>query len=405
LRITNSQLVNSLCFIIPAFILIIPASGEIAFAIVALYSFFYCYQQKINPFTHSPSKSISYIVVTYFCIALLSILASDISTYAFKRLGTNIHFLVAPWLIVLLSQHLNKNSLNYAIKTGASLAGIVACYQYFYLALRAHGTVNAIPFGDTALLLSFFSLINIHNETHKQKWVSIFSFILGCSAVILSLSRGAWVTIPFLFIALLFIWYKQKCISLNLIIAIFIIGVIGIGAASLTPQVQSRIHAVQQDIQIYEDNALTSVGTRIILWKTALKAIPAHPILGFGLHNTKQVTAKYVENQYLKTHLQGFGHFHNEYLTTLVAKGAVGLLSLLILLIAPPVLFFSYLSQPNNRYASSLILLLCIGYSFFGLTNLAFGHGIMNTFFIFILAASTSLINPTPIILNKNYFK
>jgi len=390
---TKTVFITLLSCIIPAFILIIPASGEIAFIIVALYSFFYCYQQKINPFTHSSSRAISFILITYFGVALLSILASDISIYAFKRLGTNIHFLVAPWLIVLLSQHLNKNSLNYAIKIGASLAGIIAYFQYFYLAQRAYGTVNAIPFGDIALLLSFFSLINIHNETHKQKWVSFFSFCLGCSAVILSLSRGAWITAPFLLVGLLFIWYKQKSISLNLVIVLFIMGVIGIGAASLSPQVQSRLHTAQQDIKVYEKNSLTSVGTRITLWKTALNAIPSHPILGFGLHNTKQVTADYIENQEIKKALQGFGHFHNEYLTTLVAKGAIGLISLLILLIAPPVLFFSHLSQPNNSYLASLILLLCIGYSFFGLTNLAFGHGIMNTFFVFILSASSGLLN------------
>ena len=31
-------------------------------------------------------------------------------------------------------------------------------------------------------------------------------------------------------------------------------------------------------------------------------------------------------------------------------------------------------------------ILICAGFILFGLTNLAFGHGIMNTFFVFMLA-------------------
>jgi len=378
---------NYLCAIIPAFILVIPAAGEVAFALLALYSFIYCYQQKINPLTHVYSQAIASICLAYFSVALLSILTSDVSLYAFKRLGTNIHFLVAPWMAVLLSQQLNKHFLLMAIKNGAILAGIVALIQYFYLGeLRAHGTVNEIPFGDIALLLSFFSLLNIHRETNRQKCFSLLSFILGCSAVMFSLSRGAWIAVPFLLILLLFIWYKQGSITLKPLIGLSIIAIILLGAIGLSPQVQSRFNALQQDIDSYEQNSFTPVGIRIALWKAAIKAIPSHPILGFGLHNTQQVTANFVDNKHLKPMLPQLRHFHNEYLTTLVGKGAVGLIALLMLLIAPCFIFYRYL---KNQPFAGLVLLLCTGYAIFGLTNLAFGHGIMNTFFVFMLAAAT----------------
>jgi len=388
----NKTYFNYLFGIIPAFILIIPTAGEIAFVLISIYSLIYCYQKKINPFTNFQTKAISFICIFYFSIALLSILASDISLYAFKRLGTNFHFLIAPWVAVLLSQKLNAQALSTAIKIGAILAGIIALTQYFYLGQRAHGTVNAIPFSDIALLLSFFSIINIHHETKTQKYISFFSFILGCSAVVFSLSRGAWITFPFLFILLLFIWYKQKYIALKPLILLAITGILLMAAAGLSPQIQSRFNAMQQNIQSYEKNSLTSVGVRITLWKTAIKAIPSHPILGFGLHNTRQVAANFIEDKNLKNTLHQFGHFHNEYLTTLVGKGGLGLISLFILLIAPCIILYKNLFQPKNHYLPNLVLLLSVGYAFFGLTNLAFGHGIMNTFFVFILASSTAAI-------------
>lgn len=381
---------NYFCGIIPACLLVIPAAGEVAFALISLYSLVYCYQQKINPFTNEQTKVISYICLFYFAVALLSILASDISLYAFKRLGTNIHFLFAPWLAVLLAKNLNKQTLSIAFKIGALLAGIIALTQYFYLGQRAHGTVNAIPFGDIALLLSFFSIINIYHESKPQKYFSLFSFSLGCCAVIFSLSRGAWVTLPFLFIVMLFLWYKQKVITLKSLVLLSLIGSMLIATAGFTPQVQSRFNAIKQDIQAYEHNKLTSVGLRIALWEVAMKAIPTHPILGFGLHNKQQVPINFLENEDLKQSLHQLGHFHNEYLTTLVTKGSIGLISLLLLLLAPVFLFYPSLLSTQHHFLASLIFLLTTGYASFGLTNLAFGHGIMNTFFVFILAATTA---------------
>ena len=385
--------INYLCGFIPAFILIIPASGEIAFSLLALYSFYYCQQQKINPFKNHQTKAIAFICIAYFLTALVSILASDISLYAFKRLGTNIHFLVAPWLAVLLSQQINKKTLSIAIKLGAMLAGIVALFQYFYLDQRAHGSVNALPFGCISLLLGFFSLINIHNEPKAIKALSLLSFFLGSAAVIVSLSRGAWIAVPFLLVLLIFIWYRQNSVSNKQLTGLLIIGIISISTASLSPQVQSRITEIKQDITSYEINRMTSVGVRLTLWKTAITAIPSHPIMGFGLHNTKKVIIEYVNDVQLKEHLQQFGHFHNEYLTTLVAKGGIGIISLFASLIYPCFLFYRYLLFPQSYFFSSLVLLLCTGYAFFGLTNLAFGHGIMNTFFVFFLATATHSLN------------
>lgn len=393
--------INYLAGFIPAFILIIPAAGEISFSLLTLYSFYYCLQKKINPFTNKQTAAIAFFCMTYFLTALFSILASDISLYAFKRLGTNIHFLLAPWLAVLLSQQINKKTLSIAIKTGAALAGIVALFQFFYLNQRAHGSVNAIPFGDISLLLSFFSIINIHNESKLTRIFSFLSFILGCTAVIFSLSRGAWVTIPFLLMVVLFTWYKQNTVTFKQLSTLLIIGIISMSAASLSPQVQSRINNIKADISSYETNKLSPVGARLMLWDIAITAIPAHPIAGFGLHNTKQVITEFVKDTQLRKKLHQFGHFHNEYLTTLVGKGALGLISLLTLLIVPFFLMYPYLPNTKNNYLPSIVLLLSTGYAFFGLTNLAFGHGVMNTFFVFILASASTAIHPNKHPLNN----
>ncbi|MDF1584718.1 MAG: O-antigen ligase family protein [Methyloprofundus sp.] len=382
--------VNSLFFIIPGFILVVPGAGEASFVIISLWSMIYCYKEKINPFKYNATKSFSFILFGYFVISFLSVIASDPSLYAFRRLGTNFHFLVAPWLAVFLLNRLKVPILSNGIKVGAILAGIVALVQYFYLGTRAGGVVNEILFGDIALLLAFFSLINFFHESTKEKTLSIISFSLGLTAVILSLSRGAWITAPILFIVLIFIWTQQKAISIKNLMLICMIAMGIVIAAGLTPQVQSRFQTMNNQIMNYKDNDFSSVGARITLWKAALHVFPNHPIIGYGLHNTKLAASDFFQDVQLKKNISYYDHFHNEYLNTLVGKGLVGLFGLLALFLVPIRLFYKNINSGNKSNFAGIGIILCTGYIFFGLTNITFGHGIFNTFFVFILTACSS---------------
>lgn len=47
---------------------------------------------------------------------------------------------------------------------------------------------------------------------------------------------------------------------------------------------------------------------------------------------------------------------------------------------------------------ASMGILTCSGFVLFGLTNLAFGHGIMNTFFVVLLATVLNQVNQKSLI-------
>jgi len=381
-------ILNSLLFSVPAFILVIPGAGEAPFAIISLWSMLYCHKEKINPFKCEHTKLFSFIVIAYFFTSFLSVIASDPSLYAFKRLGTNFHFLVAPWLAAFLLKKLTFSALSRSVKVGAICAGLVALVQYFYFDRRAGGVVNEIIFGDISLLLAFFALINLFNESAKEKVFSLLSFSLGLSAVIFSLSRGAWVVAPILFPVLIFIWHKQEAISKSSLIAICMLAtVIIISTASLSPQVQSRFKLMNSEITEYKDTNFTSIGARITLWKAALHVFPNHPIFGYGLHNTKLAASDFFQSEKSKNSIAYYDHFHNEYLNTLVGKGLIGFLGLLVILFVPIRFFLKSIKYGTESNYAALGIILCIGYIFFGLTNITFGHGILNTFFVFVLAA------------------
>jgi len=383
---------NFFSFVLLAFILVIPGAGEASFAVLALWGMGYCYQNKINPFQFPQTKIISYLCVFYFFIALLSVCASTPSFYAFKRLSTNIHFLFAPFLAVFLFQQLKISILDYAIKIGAILAGIIAIIQFFYLGIRADGAINAILFGDLALLLAFFSILNFHTSSKKHKYISGVSFFLGLAAVILSLSRGAWIAIPIFCVLLLSIWYKQQFLLKKQLHQLCVASVIILIVISMTPQVQSRLKQLETDINLYSQNKNTSVGIRMNLWTAAVNVYPNHPILGYGLHDIKLAASDYFHGSEEKERFSSLRHFHNEYLNTLVAKGFLGFVSLIALLFIPLRLFFKRIKHSSDYYLAFIGFFTCTGYAIFGLTNLAFGQGLLNSFFVFILSACSGAI-------------
>ena len=70
----------------------------------------------------------------------------------------------------------------------------------------------------------------------------------------------------------------------------------------------------------------------------------------------------------------------------------LGLVKILLLLFGPDVLLSKSLKPGPDYTRAGTSILVCMGFAIFGLTNLAFGHGIMNTFFVFIIAIALNQV-------------
>ena len=116
------------------------------------------------------------------------------------------------------------------------------------------------------------------------------------------------------------------------------------------------------------------------------------PVLGHGLHKANQAVALRVQSSNYQKRIAGYTHLHNEFVNTLVGKGLLGLASLLLLLFGPIALLGKCLKAGTSYTCASMGILVCSGYALFGLTNLAFGHGIMNTFYVFFLSITLNLV-------------
>ena len=112
----------------------------------------------------------------------------------------------------------------------------------------------------------------------------------------------------------------------------------------------------------------------------------------FSFSRHKRHAGAHVESPLYKNQIVRQSHLENEYLTSLVGKGLLGLISVLLLLFGPIVALRKYLQTSSEYTYAAMGILVCTGYAVFGLTNLAFGHGIMNTFYVFMLSITLTQV-------------
>ena len=97
----DPRLIGSLVFIIPALILVVPGAGEVSFGILALLGLAKTIQERRNPLAEPGNRFLAVICWVFLLVAIISVLASDPSPEGFRRLGTSIHFLLAPFIGIL----------------------------------------------------------------------------------------------------------------------------------------------------------------------------------------------------------------------------------------------------------------------------------------------------------------
>jgi O-antigen ligase len=120
------------------------------------------------------------------------------------------------------------------------------------------------------------------------------------------------------------------------------------------------------------------------MYSSGIKAFQDKPLFGHGYLNGTKSIAKYVSNERMSTKISKFVQMHSEYMTTLVEKGLIGLLSLLILIFTPLYIFYKRLN--NGDIIIFTGFLLCVGFATFSLFNVSFGDTSIKSLYIFFLA-------------------
>lgn len=390
-----NQLMSATLFLLFALMLSVPHSAELAFTILSLTGLVVMLKDRFSKFTIVDFKIYTLLVWWFLLVIGITIINTENIDMGIYKLGTNIHYLFSPFAIVLLYKLNLKTIIPNAIKLGVIIASVYAVYQYHVLDIgRAHGVSHPVIFGDLVTIMAFIAISNLIRENFLEKIVSIIALIAGMYASYLSATRGAWLLIPLLFVVLMVVWNKQQLINKKTVFISFL--VIGVTIFSLTSNDKVVKRVNKAVIEFNVKDSLSSVATRLTMWRHGFEAFKQQPFLGYGLQNTTNVVANHIENEsneyknskQAEYHFKRFDHLHNEYINTLVGKGVLGLVTLLVLLLLPLAIFWRRVTVTDlsQAYFATIGIVTIIGYLIIGLTNIISTQPLLNIFFLMILA-------------------
>ncbi len=377
-----SNFIIVLLLLFPVVINSVKIFGNLILLILAVLGIYIAISEKKNPFQISELKLFSWLVAGYFGVMLLSMLIADGINAEFYHLGRKLHFLLAPFIaLTLLQIKLPLEKLLLSIKLGLIIIGTIAIVGP--LLGKSISMINANIFSDIVVAMIFLSIVQIFSETPKERVITFIAVLAGGYAIFLTGTRGSWVSLLILFIVFSGLIYKpflQGNNKARLFIVLLFVGLLGL--ISTNDRVESRVKLAASEIQNWNSghNANDSIGLRLQMWKAGLEAAAKSPWTGYGYRNANKVVSEYATDN--KTTIANKTHLHNEYLTNFVSAGIIGLLSLLILLFTPMVVFYRKLKDKDVYYYSVMGILLCIGYATFGLTHIAFGEEHVNAFYV-----------------------
>ncbi|MEM7561749.1 MAG: O-antigen ligase family protein [Pseudomonadota bacterium] len=262
--------------------------------------------------------------------------------------------------------------------------------------LRAGGsTGQAILFSTIVLGATVVVAACLHQYLKKPYWQFIcLCLLIGCGifTLILTGSRGSWIALPV--IAMLFVlfyfrttvWYKKWA-------GILLISVVTPIISYQVPYVKQRVDfAVDQTSEIFVDGSgqerkLTSIGIRVALWRAAFEIFQNNPVLGVGPGSYRMVMKKYVADNNVEWQLQNYKHAHNQFLNTLMTKGLVGLIALLVMLTSHTYIFLRHLKHehPEIRAMAMGGCMIIFSYLILSLTSSPFERKITLVFYGFSL--------------------
>ena len=214
-----------------------------------------------------------------------------------------------------------------------------------------------ITYNIGLISLSILGLLYAFYNQRKKSYLLLMISLITMFSLVLQGTRGAWLALPFIYILIAGIYFKQQTKKfLVFLAAIFIF--ITVNIALPNSPLKNRVDAFNQDSSnIQENNYQNSTGIRLLLWENAVELFKTKPILGVSLYG--------IEKNNCELHAQGklpqcFQHQHNIYFHELAANGLLGLFGLFITLLLP----FIYFVKNYSRINESLKLLSLSGASF-----------------------------------------
>lgn len=279
---------------------------------------------------------------------------------------------------------------------GAGIAVLVGVVQIFVLGYERAGQplMSAFHFADSAMLLGFVALVGLFAPGKHARWPFLLGPIFGILVALLGGTRGALIAAPVLgFIALAFALVlapaRHRVVTIGIAVAIVVASAVVLVVATqfgLSRAIDG--FAVTQGV-LGGGEVDRSTQERLMMFWGGYQAFLRAPLFGYGWPEMVQAILPYVPAEEAERMLS-FRQLHNGLLSFAVAAGIPGIVSFLILSVAPVIAVFR--SPRDELFVSRLYLAvtLCAGYAVFQLTIIMIGfefHTVQYAFMTMVILA------------------
>jgi O-antigen ligase len=284
-----------------------------------------------------------------------------------------------PLIIPLLKVY-SKDSYWFWLALSLSAIGIIY-YELLLLAnlplIRGEYPMD-IPIlrGNMGMLFGIILLIvAFQNESRVKKILLFISSFVGVWISIQSGSRGGWLAylLALLTTAIFLSQNHRKKMRYLVLYTIFIFGAITIFWEQLP--ISDRLQGAYSDVlnYYYHDKHLSSVGSRLELFKSSYYSWLEKPFFGWGWDQFSKTLQINIDNGLIKE-MRIWGHPHNYYFLLLVELGLIGFLIFMFFFLTPAIRSLQFLIRnkkaPNKiRYVSLLIIVMTEAIAEFMLSN------------------------------------
>jgi O-antigen ligase len=383
--------VQLLILAFPIVIVNVKHASELIMLILAIFGIYYAIKEKTLPFFNSQLKIYSIITWVFFFSVVASSLFNENIDAGLHKIGSNIHFLLAPFVAFSIYKNIVDFKIILSIiKVSIIIAFIYGIYQYFYLHIGRveAGADSPTLFGIIMVIYAFASIANIFNESIKNKIFSIIIFTLALFLIILSGTRISWIAFIMIIPTILFLWKIGGYLNKKRMFSILSITVLMLFVFANNNLIQNRIDNALNSINSFSSNKDTrsSSGLRLAMWNGGLQAFKDKPIFGYGYQNTGKASAQYVTGNYAKKFIASQKMLHNDYINSMVGFGIFGILSFLALLFMPLIIFIKRLKNKKYFAKNATGILLTTTLLIFAITDSIYAHSVMRSFYVFFFA-------------------
>jgi O-antigen ligase len=256
------------------------------------------------------------------------------------RCRQDILFIVTMLMISLILVSLTMIGVRF-VGHNISVGNISARIDSFLRVSGTFGSPNAAAAYLTLMLAPALSVL-LSRVRSEYKWLAAVGFTLGSVALVLTFSRGSWISFIVSVAILCLLAWRRGWLSPTLPIIVIAV----IATLTLFSPLQDLFFA-----RLFGDDGGSAQSRVPLIW-LAFRMIRDHPVLGVGANNFAIMIERYANSEFSRNWLYTV---HNQYLLVWAETGIIGLVAFISLL-------FTVLRRgwqgwrANDRFLSPLAL-------------------------------------------------